>query len=175
MKMNLILTGPMGSGKSTVGRVIAAELGWELLDTDLLIEETTGLSIPTLFREKGERYFRRVEHQHHRGSFEKTKAVIATGGGAVLDEGNRRVLLGIGLVIYLKTTPVVLGKRIGRGDGRPLLTGKDPAVAVTELLKARELYYQQADAVVTTDGRTPAQIAEAVIMLARRQGIIKED
>ena len=173
MKKNLILTGPMGSGKSTVGRVIATQIAWEWIDTDHLIAETTGRSIPALFREKGECYFRQVEKEIVRGLSSKDGAVIATGGGTVLDEENRRLLLATGLVIYLKTDPVVLGKRIGQGEGRPLLAGKDPVVTMTELLKAREFYYYQADEVVTTDGRTPTQIAEEVIRLARRQGIIE--
>jgi shikimate kinase len=172
MKKNLILIGPMGSGKSTVGRVIAEQIGWELIDTDHLIEETTGHSIPVLFREKGEGYFRRIEKEIIRGLSKKHDVVVATGGGTVLDAENRRLLLATGLVVYLKTDPVVLGKRIGRGGGRPLLAGKDPVVTMKELLKARELYYHQADEVVTTDGRTPAQIGEVVIRQAQRRGII---
>lgn len=170
-KVNLILTGLMGCGKTTVGRLIADQLGWTLIDTDRLIEETTGCSIPVLFREKGEAFFRRVEKETIQGLVGRTRTVVATGGGAVLDEGNRRVLQALGLVVYLQTTPEALAARVGRSGDRPLLSGEDPVAVLAALLKAREQYYSEADEVITTDGRTPAQVGAEIIRLAQRWGL----
>ena len=171
VKLNIVLTGLMGCGKTTVGRIIATELGWEFLDTDRLIEEATGSSIPTLFREKGEPFFRRVEKEVIHGLVGKTRVVVATGGGAVLNGENRCVLQSLGLVIYLKTSPEVLGDRVKRSDDRPLLTGQNPVDILAELLHERERFYCEADEVITTDGRTPVQVAAEIISLARRRGI----
>ncbi|NLM38023.1 MAG: shikimate kinase [Firmicutes bacterium] len=171
VKPNLILTGLMGCGKTTVGRMVAAELGWAFFDTDRLIEEATGHSIPALFQEKGEPFFRRVEKEVIRGLAGKTQAVVATGGGAVLDEENRRFLQALGLVLYLKTSPEVLGGRVQRSAERPLLTGQDAVVVLAKLLREREKYYGEADEVVNTDGRTPRQVAAEIISLVWRWGI----
>ncbi|HHW12276.1 MAG TPA: shikimate kinase [Firmicutes bacterium] len=171
VKPNLILTGLMGCGKTTVGRLLAAELGWEFVDTDQLIEEATGHSIPELFREKGEPFFRLVEKEAIRGLAGKNHAVVATGGGAVLDGENRRLLQSLGLVVYLKTAPEVLGGRVQRSTDRPLLAGQDAVGVLAKLLREREKYYCEADEVVRTDGRTPRQVAAEIINLARQWGV----
>lgn len=171
VKPNLVLTGLMGCGKTTVGRLIATELGWEFCDTDRLIEEATGCSIPVLFREKGEPFFRRIEKTVIQGLAGKNQMVVATGGGAVLDGENRSVFKALGLVVYLKTSPEVLGDRVQRSSDRPLLTGQNPVAVLAKLLQDREKYYNEADEVITTDGRTPAQVATEIICLARRRGI----
>ena len=170
-KKNLVLVGPMGCGKTTVGRLIADRLRWEFIDTDRLIEETTGYSITALFAEKGEAYFRYVEKELISRLTRKKQTVVATGGGAVLEEENRRVLRSIGLVFYLKTSAGVLAGRVGQGEGRPLLMGKNPTTILAELLATREVYYRQADAVVMTDGQTPGQVATEIIALAVQAGI----
>lgn len=169
-KTNLILVGLMGCGKTTVGRLVANGLGWEFIDTDRLIVEQTGTPIPVLFREKGEPFFRRVEKELLLTLKDKQRMVLATGGGTVLDGRNRRLLKEMGLVIYLKTSPAVLATRVGRGEGRPLLMGQEPVAALTALLEKREIYYQEADLVVVTDGRTPSQVAAEIIASAAGQG-----
>lgn len=171
VKPNLVLTGLMGCGKTTVGRIIATELGWGFLDTDRLIEEATGSTIPALFREKGEPYFRQVEKEVIHGLVGKTRTVVATGGGAVLNGENRRVLQSFGLVIYLKASPEVLGGRVILSGNRPLLFGQNPVDVLAELLHEREKFYSEADEVINTDQRTPEEVAAAIILLARRWGI----
>lgn len=171
VKPNLVLTGMMGCGKTTVGRILAAELGWEFIDTDRLIETVTGRSIPALFREEGEPFFRRVEKEVIHGLAGKKRAVVATGGGAVLDRENRRVLQALGLVIYLKTSPAVLDRRVQSSSDRPLLSGATPGAVLAALLQEREEYYREADEVVATDGRTPTQVAAEIMRLAQRWGI----
>lgn len=168
---NLVLVGLMGCGKTTVGRLLAHLLTWELIDTDRMIEERTGVSIPQLFQEKGEAYFRRVEKEVLLDLKDKERMVLATGGGAVLDGTNRRLLKETGLVVYLKTSPAVLAARVGHGEGRPLLKTGDPGVVLTALLEEREGFYREADLVVTTDGRTPRQVAEEIIRLAQGRGV----
>jgi len=170
-KNNLILVGLMGSGKTTVGRLVADRLGWRLIDTDRLIVERTGTPIPALFQEKGETFFRRLEKEALLELKDKERIVVATGGGIILDAENRSLLKETGLVIYLKTAPAVLATRVGRGEGRPLLMGRDPVLALTALLEAREAFYRQADLVVVTDGRTPRQVAEEIITQAEYWGI----
>lgn len=170
-KTNLILVGMMGSGKTTVGRLVADRLGWDLIDTDQLIVDRTGASIPALFQEKGEAFFRRLEKEVLLELKARKRMVVATGGGTVLDGENRRLLQETGLVIYLKTAPTVLAARVGHGEGRPLLMGRDPVQVLTALLEERETFYRQADLVVVTDGRIPSQVAEEIIIRAAGRGI----
>lgn len=170
-KTNLILVGLMGSGKTTIGRLVADRLGWDLIDTDRLIVDRTGTPIPVLFQEKGEPFFRRLEKEVLLELKDRERMVVATGGGTVLAAENRRLLKETGLVIYLKTAPAVLAARVGRGEGRPLLMGRDPVPALTALLAEREAYYHQADLVVVTDGRTPHQVAAEIITRAEGRGI----
>lgn len=167
---NLILVGLMGSGKTTVGRLLADRLGWAFIDTDRLITEKTGTSIPVLFKEKGESFFRRLEREALLEIKDGEKMVVATGGGTVLAAENRRLLQKMGLVVYLQTAPAVLARRVGGGEGRPLLTGRAPVEVLTALLKEREVFYREADLVVVTDGRTPGQVAEEIIKYATGRG-----
>ena len=171
VKPNLVLTGLMGCGKTTVGRLIASELGWEFCDTDRLIEEATGCSIPVLFRGERRAFLSPNRKTVIQGLAGKNQMVVATGGGAVLDGENRSVFKALGLVVYLKTSPEVLGDRVQRSSDRPLLTGQNPVAVLVKLLREREKYYYEADEVITTDGRTPAQVATEIIRLARRRGI----
>jgi len=165
-RTNLILVGLMGCGKTTVGRLVADRLGWEFIDTDRLIMAKTGTSIPALFAEKGEPFFRRLEKEVLLAIKDRERTVVATGGGIVLAAENRHLLQEMGLVIYLQTAPAVLATRVGRGEDRPLLAGGAPVEVLTALLKEREAFYREANLVVVTDGRTPSQVAEEIIRQA---------
>src|SRR5690606_30679459 len=116
----LWLIGMMGSGKSTVGTHVAEKLGWDFVDTDLLIASVTESSIPDLWRQRGEGQFRRLESQMIASAAAGDPVVVATGGGAVLEPDNIAVMRDSGLVIWLAASPRVLAARIGRDSNRPL-------------------------------------------------------
>lgn len=172
---NLILVGMMGCGKTTVGKLLADHLNWAFIDTDQMIMERTGLTIPVIFKEKGERYFRRLEQEVITGVSRWTRVVVATGGGAVIAQENRQVMKENGLVFYLRAVARVLAKRVGVEEGRPLLAGKKLIVELEKLLAAREGYYREAaDVVLNTDDLNLEQVVEQVIKECRSRGILRE-
>lgn len=122
---NIILTGFMGTGKSTVGQLVAAELGREFVDMDTLIEQREGRSIPQIFAGSGEATFRQLEADLCRELAQQEGMVIATGGGALVPEANLRVMEASGLVVCLDCDPAVLWQRIGQSQDRPMLAEPD--------------------------------------------------
>lgn len=160
----LILIGPMGSGKTTVGLILAERLGWVFLDTDQLIVEESGMQIPEIFARYGEEYFRRLEEAIIAKTVRREEAVIATGGGAVTIPANLRHMKEHGVVVYLKTGLQELAQRVGGGEGRPLLERRDPFQALRSLMEEREVLYAQGDLVVCTDGLKPAEVAERILL-----------
>ena len=120
---HIFLTGFMGAGKSKVGAILAARLGRNFIDTDALVEETAGKSIPDIFRESGEEAFRRLEHQAVRRASEMPASVISLGGGAVTHEENWEVIRRSGVCIYLQASPETIFARVSRKTHRPLLDG----------------------------------------------------
>ena len=166
----LFLTGFSGTGKSVVARLVAGALGWRVLDTDALIEEATGHSIPHLFENEGEAHFRHLEHETLHNTAREDRAVIATGGGAVLSEQNRRAMAAAGLVVCLEARPGTIVERLHGAtpvSERPLLWGGDPLERVTELKARRQKLYALADVVLETDGMTAQQVADAVAETVR--------
>jgi shikimate kinase len=125
MTRNLILTGFMGTGKSTVGQLVATQLGREFVDIDTLIEQRQGRPVPQIFAQSGEPYFRQLEADLCRELAMRNGLVIATGGGALVSETNLRLMEQNGLVICLDCEPTVLWQRIGQSDNRPMLAAND--------------------------------------------------
>ncbi len=161
---NLVLTGFMGSGKSTVGKVLARALDADFTDLDTLVEERTGQTVPELFANLGEPEFRRLEQEALRTLDAPTKLrIVATGGGALLTpESVRRVHEGRGVVVLLDASIHAILKRVGNGDGRPLLSGPGAEERARELMqKRRPAYLAAADAVVMA-GRPAKQVALSV-------------
>ena len=153
----------MGAGKSTVGKALAKHLSWEFTDTDHLIEQQTGVSIPVIFEIEGEAGFRRRESMALAGFAGKDRQVIATGGGIVLAAENREILKLIGSVVYLSAAGAELYQRTRLDKNRPLLQGPNPRRKIEELLTARSPLYRECADVVIETGRQPVyQIVQKI-------------
>jgi shikimate kinase len=162
-KSNIFLIGPMGSGKSAVGRHLARLLDLPFYDSDQEVEIRTGADIPLIFEREGEAGFRRREREALEELTQLEGIVLATGGGAVLDAANRGELAARGWVVYLEASVAQQAARAGRTRHRPLLQNTDPEVRLQELMRVREpLYREIADLVVSTNFRKVATVAESV-------------
>jgi shikimate kinase len=156
----LYLVGPMGAGKTTIGKLLADDLGLEFVDVDREIEARSGVDIPWIFDREGEPGFRVREAAALAELSQLDRVLVSTGGGAVLSPDNRRVMAATGTVIYLHTSVDEQVRRTGRDRKRPLLQNDDPARVLAELMNIREpLYREIADIVVETDGRGPKAVA----------------
>ena len=155
----IVLVGFMGSGKSSVGRELARRFGVPFVDVDERIESAAGCRIRDLFGREGEAAFRAREKAALRDALSVKGCVIATGGGAFADEGNRALLRSYAPVVYLEAAVETLLGRLAGDLGRPLLRGGDREEVVRELLSRREPGYRTADVTVRTDGRTVADVA----------------
>lgn len=166
-RAKVFLTGFMGSGKSTTGWVLAKMLGISFYDCDELIVSAQGTEITEIFKSKGEEYFRRREAEVIKMIALQTqdKCVVSTGGGAVLQEANRTVMLESGLVIYLEVSAKEAFRRLQQYANRPLLDVTDPETRISELLQERIPYYQKAHFCINTDGKTPRRVAEEIFDL----------
>jgi shikimate kinase len=171
IRQGLALVGTRGSGKTTVGRILAERLVRPFLDADVELEEKLGRSIAALFAAEGEPVFRDWEERVLAElTIAHPDAILATGGGVVLSEANRETLRRFGCVIWLRTDPVDAAARIEadhRGlTQRPALTPAGTLAELAGVLAARtHLYHAVADAVVDTSGRTAAEVAEAILEL----------
>ena len=160
---NIFLIGPMGAGKSTVGRQLAEALSYTFKDSDQEIQRRTGVDIPTIFEFEGEEGFRNRERQMIEDLVAEERLVLATGGGAVLDPENRQNLTARGVVIYLHCTPEQQYSRTSRDRNRPLLQTEDPLARLRELMEERDpLYRQVADLVVSTEKRGTASVVKEI-------------
>ena len=160
---NVFLVGPMGAGKSTIGRQLAALLKKDFLDVDHEIERRTGAAIPLIFEIEGESGFRRREALAVDELTRKTNVVLATGGGAVLDADNRKALRERGSVVYLRAEIDILVERTRRDRNRPLLQTPDPRAKLEEIMRVREpLYRATAHVIIETDRRNPQMVARDV-------------
>ncbi|MEV6669611.1 shikimate kinase [Streptomyces sp. NPDC051162] len=158
----VVLVGPPGAGKSTIGALLAQRLGTGYRDTDADIERTAGKPIPEIFIDEGEPHFRELERQAVRAAVAEHPGVLALGGGAVMDDGTRALLKGLP-VIFLDVELADAVHRVGLDAPRPLLA-VNPRQRWRELMAARRpLYTEVARAVVTTGGRTPDEVADAVL------------
>lgn len=160
MSKNIVLSGFMASGKTTVGKRLSEITGMRLVDTDRLIVESEGASIADIFAARGEAYFRARECEVVKAVARETGQVIALGGGAVLDEGNVACLKRNGFVYYLAVGPDEVVRRVGDEQGRPLYGDEQ---AMRRLLAGREERYRaSADAIIDTDGVDPEAVARSV-------------
>ena len=165
MKSNIVLIGFMGCGKSTVGKLVAEQLGYAFCDTDSLIEQRENTTVSTLFADKGEAFFRERERNIIRELSEQSGLVISTGGGSVMSPENAENLRKTGFVIFLDITPKETLKRLENDTTRPLLMRKDKAVAVTELMAQRKPFYIGAAHYVLNAETNPETISKQIVEL----------
>lgn len=160
---NIFLVGPMGVGKSTIGKKLAKKLGKKFIDSDKEIEKKTGAAIHLIFDVEGEQGFREREYKLIEEVTHESNIVLATGGGAVLAESNRVILKERGIVIYLAGSPELLMKRTAHDHNRPLLENRDRLGTIKSLLNERQsLYTSVADLTLTIDKLSVKQILELV-------------
>jgi shikimate kinase len=172
-KQNIFLIGPMGSGKTAVGKYLARVLDYPFLDSDHEIEQRTGAGIPLIFEREGEAGFRHREREVIAELTARQRIVLATGGGAVLDADTRRDLQERGWVVYLETSVVQQAERAGRTRHRPLLHGADPEQRLGELMAVREpLYRDIADMIVSTDRRRVPAVGESIARSYREASLV---
>ena len=167
----VLLTGFMGAGKTKIGRLLAQHLGREFVDTDQLIEEAAGQTIPAIFADHGEAHFRQLEHQCLRAALARRKAVIALGGGAIVEARNRELIRRSGLLIWVQADVDTILARVGRNAERPLLAGLEPAAQrarIERLLAERAPFYACSDLKVrSSDDHTPEETTELLIEMLR--------
>jgi shikimate kinase/3-dehydroquinate synthase len=160
---NIVLIGFMGTGKTTVGQLLAKRLGWKFVDTDALIEAEEGKGIPEIFSDSGEAYFRQKESAVIRRVSLGENQVIATGGGAVMDRANWEALHATGWLVALLASKESIAQRTAVANHRPLLQTGDRLASIDRLLTARLPRYKQADILIDTDGLSSAsEVAEEV-------------
>jgi shikimate kinase len=156
--VNIALIGFMGTGKSTVGRLLADHLRFEFLDTDDLIEARAGKTIALIFAEEGEPAFRQREKDIVAELSSRTRTVISTGGGLGANEANLASLKQHALVICLWASPEKIWERVRNQTHRPLLKEADPLAKIRQLLAAREPFYKQADVLLSTEVRSLKEV-----------------
>jgi shikimate kinase len=158
----IVLVGPPGAGKSTVGALLAARLGVEVRDTDAHIEQLAGKAIPDIFFDDGEPRFRELERRAVRAALTEHTGIVSLGGGAVLDPDSRGLLAGLP-VVFLDVELTDAVKRVGLDAPRPLLTINPRQAWRTLMEQRRPLYTEVAAVTVATADRTPDEVAEAVL------------
>lgn len=160
---NIILVGMMATGKSTVGAMLAEELGYELVDLDHLIIESEGRSIADIFAAEGEAYFRKLESAALRRMLEGEGRIISTGGGAVLVPGNAENMLANGLVVALTATEEAILARVSGDQNRPLLAG-NAQKRVRTIMEQRREAYRFAHCTVDTTELSAAEVSQHILM-----------
>jgi len=173
---NIALIGMPGSGKSTVGRQLARRVGWAFVDTDTEIERELGASIRSVFEQHGEPRFRDLESEVLARLLAGESRVIATGGGAVLREANRQNLRARAEVVYLRSTPEELMRRLRHDTRRPLLQVGDPMRRLRELYRERDPLYREAARFTIETGRPSVKMLAGMIqMQLELAGVIDSD
>ncbi len=162
MFKNIILTGFMGVGKTSVGTQLANNLGYTFVDTDELIEADQRMTITAIFAKFGEPYFREVETKVIQQVMQGERQVVSTGGGAVIRDVNRQVFKKAGLVVCLTARPESIYERIKHETHRPLLQAPDPMAKIKELLDSRAKFYAQADVTIDTSEKSVDDVIKEI-------------
>ena len=174
-KGRIFLVGMMGAGKTTLGRALAQRLELEFIDTDRILVERTGVPVATIFEFEGEDGFRRRECAVLAEVAERDGVVVATGGGAVLAEENRRVMRAHGTVVYIRARLESLWERTRHDGTRPLLKTEDPRGTLARLLTEREpLYREVAHVIVETGAQSASSLVGRVVSALRKAGVVDD-
>ena len=160
---NIVLTGFMGTGKTAVGKILSQKLGFILIDADAEIEREQKTTIADIFNRLGEAAFRDMESAMIKRLSGLKKAVLSTGGGAVLRAENMDALRSNWIIVCLEATPETILSRTSTSKDRPLLQVADPLQKIRELYDLRRPYYEKADIIINTDDMGPLQVAEEII------------
>ena len=166
---NLLLVGFMGTGKSTLGRLLARRWRRPMVDTDEVVERLVGKPIPEIFAQDGEAAFRAKEREVVESHLPASGAIVSCGGGLVIPEGMAALVASKGVVVTLFASPEAVLRRTQGKTGRPLLAGEDPEARIRALMAEREKAYLACGTAVYTDGRTLHQLADAVERIYRRE------
>jgi shikimate kinase len=150
-KFNISISGMMGSGKSTISKIIAKKINYKFVDIDKLIEEKEKKTINKIFEEKGEKYFRKLEEKITIDVLNKKKIVVSLGGGAIINKNIRKSIIENSYNIYLKVDIDILVKRLKNSKNRPLIYEKDLSRVLAELIKKREKFYNNADLIIENE------------------------
>lgn len=167
---NIVLTGFMGTGKSSVGRLLAERLGFRYLDLDALIVAEAGISINEIFARHGEPHFRRLETEAVRRIAGEERCVIATGGGAVISDENRRLLRSAGVVVNLAASVEEIRRRLSGETDRPLLRDDRSEERIVAMMTERERYYADADLRIDTTGKRVEDVVAEIIGFLEGEG-----
>jgi shikimate kinase len=167
VKRHIVLIGLPGSGKSTVGKLVAEQLEADFVDIDSILLRKEGKPITMIFAEKGEQAFREMERKEMETVLTRAPAVIAPGGGWAAQPGALEAAKAQAYVIYLATRANVAAGRAAPSGTRPVLMGDDPEEQMRELMTTREPFYKQAHVTVQTEAKTAEQVATEVVRLAR--------
>jgi shikimate kinase len=161
---SIALIGFMGSGKSTIGPLLAEALGEEFIDLDNVVTEEVGKTVGEIFAEEGEAAWRQLERKALKVSLSGRRVVLSCGGGIVLDSENRKLLKDRCLTVYLQVSPEVILERLRGDTGRPLLDVGEPEAELRRLYSERlPIYETAADITVSTDKKTPAVLAQEIL------------
>ena len=160
---NIVLTGFMGTGKTSIGKALAKKLSRPVLDVDHLVEEKERRKISEIFEKEGEARFRELEKEAIREVSQRQGVVITTGGGAVIDPDNVEALKKNGWIVALEAKPETIFERVKNSRHRPLLEGRDMMDEIKRLLALREPFYRRSDFSFQTDGKTSIEVAEVIL------------
>ncbi len=163
MDKNIYLVGFMGTGKTTVGKILSKELKREFVETDELIEKKENLDIPAIFSLKGERYFRKVEKEVLKEVSCKNSLIVSCGGGIVIDKENLSLLKKTGFVVCLTADASIIYERTVSYKHRPLLNVDNPLERIKKLLREREPFYKEAHLFIDTANISPQDVATKII------------
>lgn len=161
--MKIALIGFMGTGKTSLGKLLAARLQYDFVDTDQLLETRQKQSIATIFARHGEDYFRQLERELARELAEWDRVVISTGGGFALNPDNLQPLRHDGIIVSLVAPAETIYERVKADSERPLLAGADPLGRIRDLLRQRAAIYRGADVVIDTSEKSPEELADELV------------
>jgi shikimate kinase len=169
---NIILTGFMGTGKSSIGKMLAVRLGYRYVDLDVLIVEQAGEPINEIFAREGEPHFRSLETRMLANLAGEKGLVLSTGGGAVIAEENRRLLHDLGVIVNLTASAEEIQHRLQHEHDRPLLNDNRSQERIVSLLEAREPFYADADVRIETSGKSVDEVLNEILAWLKRVGTI---